>query len=222
MKAFYFTIIACFWISLASAQRIDHVNIELNSGLFFPKIKDLNAEFKTNYNQDFGNYLVVLGGSLTSNLAIKLGKKATSSFDQITFSYLYPSDIRVDDSLSFSLKGYQVGLCFTGIDIFAKSRVFDLLVGVGTNFGRMRLNRDDKRLDSEPHKYTNPFWASKIVVEPTVYLWRIVLGIRAEYILDFGSGSWKHKDDRLPGIPTSKASGFMVIGKLGFNLVGKK
>lgn len=221
MKAYFCTIIACFCITLAAAQRIDHVNIELNSGLYFPKIKDLNAEFKTNYNQDFGKYLVAIGGSLTSNLSLQLGKKATSTFDQITFNYLYPTDIRVDDSLNFSLKGYQLGICFTGIDIFPKSKVFDLLIGVGTNFGRMRLDRNDLRIDKEPHKYTNPFMASKIVIEPTLYLWRIVIGIRAEYILDFGSGSWKHKDDRLPAIATSKSSGFLVLGKLGFNLVGK-
>lgn len=222
MKAYFFTIAACFLVTLASAQRIDHVNIELNSGLYLPQIKNLNSEFKANYNKDFGKYLIAMGGSLTSNLALKWGKKVTSTFDNFTFTYLYPSDIRVDDSLDFSLKGYQISFCITGIDIFPRSKVFDLLVGVGTKFGRLRIDRNDLRMDKESHKYTNPFSASSVIVEPTVYLWRIALGIRVEYMIDYSSGSWKHKDDRLPGIPTSKANGFMVIGKLGFNLVGKK
>jgi hypothetical protein len=203
-----------------SAQRINHINLDLHSGVYFPDLKDLNAEFMANYNQDFGKTIITVGGSFAPNLSLQLGKRATSSYDQIAFNSMLPKEVIVDDSLSFTLKGYQLTLCFTAIDFFPRSKFFDLVLGVGTSFGRMRIDRLDLRLDSERHKYTNPYMASKIIIEPTIYLWRIVLGVRAEYMIDYSSGSWKYKDNRLPPIATAKSSGFMVQGILGFNLAG--
>lgn len=222
MKTKIFTIALCFATIFAAGQYVNHINLEFNGGYYFPKLKDLNAEFKTNYNQDFGKYLHAFGGSFGSTISLQLGNSVASSYDNISYNYIYPKKIVVNDSLNFSLRGYQWSFSFAGLDIFPKSKFFDLVIGAGATFGRLRIDRQDLKIDTKKLKYTNPFMATKIVIEPCIYLWRIALGIRAEYIIDYSSGSWKRKDDRLPVIATAKSSGFLLQGIIGFNLAGKQ
>jgi hypothetical protein len=102
----------------------------------------------------------------------------------VSWSYMLPYRIKINDSIEPKLSGYTVGIPLMGKDLL-KSNNADLLVIGGLNAGRLKMSGDE-RVQSR-----NPFVSTKLLVMPRIRLARFILSCMAEYSIDISSRKWR-------------------------------
>lgn len=191
-----------------------HNSWDIHGGILHCDFTNLNTKFKVQFNNTFSENIVVTGISLKPAFHIN----RYFAFDgHLTYQFIVPRQYDFSNSLIFKLGGFHIGMDL-GKDIFPKSSIFDFLIGVGFNTGRLKLLRKDLSIEEEYLKYTNPLFAPKIFLEPKLVIKKISLSIKGEYLFDISNSNWNIKDSRLPSLGTSKSSGLLFQGGIGWKI----
>jgi hypothetical protein len=134
---------------------------------------------------------------------------------QFGYSHFIPQTISSTDSLSATRYGHILNLDL-GCDLLRKSKTFDLIAGLGLDFGRQRILIKSSNKSIDNSDYTNPFFAPKLFIEPKVIIKFISISFRAEYINDISKPEWKHKNNLLTSIGTTKTTSIIYQIYLGY------
>lgn len=190
-------------------------SVDVHGGYFYCDLRKLNSEFESLYNKTISNKLLSAGISL----------KETFNFNRrivmeghVTYQYMLPQKKTISDSLDFRLQGYHLGFD-SGKDLFPKSRIFDVIISLGFNTGRLKMQRKDLSIAKNYLEYRNPFFSPKIVIEPRgIFMKKISVFIRAEYLFDISKANWHNKDWRLPDLAPTKCTGLFLQGGIGIQI----
>lgn len=226
MKKYLLMLPLIFALNIAFGQSYwngyisNHTSINVIGGYHYPDLKKFNEYFQNNYSLDFGKEIKMAGIDYTAYSVMTRG----GGINDMHLSYLQfmPVKLSISDSLNFTLGGCNVSFLMFGKDLFYKSKYFDLIYGVGFNAGRYKLLRNDLSVSVETLKYTNPFFAPKITIEPRVILGSVMIGIRGEYQYDITYSGWRNKTEVFPDLPEVKKNGFGIQGVVGYNIPYKE
>lgn len=129
----------------------------------------------------------------------------------LSFSWIIPRDITVNDSVPFRIRGFNTKLSLIGLHL-VKKKITGIFITAGGTFGRMKLKGDNNVLMK--NTMTGPFAA--LVFRFTVS--KINFLLSATYEHDLTTGSWFQKNVNIPVSPL-KQSGLLF--SLGVNFGAK-
>lgn len=198
------------WISSKSIMTLEY-------GISKYQLSALNDKMKTSFDSTFSNYLGCLGASITGS-GLVMRKFAMDTHLDIVFYHSRPMVIEINDSSRYHIRGFQIGLDGCK-DLFPKHNSIDLLIGLGFNTGRLVFANWDLTIEdkfNKKNKYTNPFFAPKLTIEPRIILFKYMsISIRAELQLDVTNQRWNIKNNSLDPIGGSAATGYSIRLALG-------
>lgn len=96
-------------------------------------------------------------------------------------------------TVQYRMQGWELMTSWFTFDMIRNEHV-DFTAGLGTYWGRLRLDADDKT-------YANPFIAPMLRSELRLSFWRISMGARVSYRHDLTKDNWKRKDDNMDPLP---------------------
>ncbi|MFN8863743.1 MAG: hypothetical protein ACK500_08845 [Flavobacteriales bacterium] len=132
----------------------------------------------------------------------------------LSFGHILPERIQLNDSLSPELGGFVAGFAY-GRDVFRGSELLDVILGIGFNTGRLRLN------DGQLINQKNPFLAPKISLQPKLNLGRIALSVRLEYEYDISGADWRNErnnSNQYEGVSSFSQTSFTGMASIGYIL----
>jgi hypothetical protein len=191
-----------------------HDSWDIHGGFFYFDIGDLNQKIPQGHTNKFEERLSSFGLSYKGTGLINRHLVCES---HLTYQLFIPTNYSFSDSLHYKFQGYQIGMNF-GKDLFPRSNLFDLFVGIGFNAGRFKLLQKDLKIADKFLKYTNPFFSPKISLEPKIVTNSFSFSIIGEYLFDVSNPNWHVKDSRLSTLGITRSTGFFVQFCLGLQI----
>lgn len=182
------------------------------------QLNALNDAMKTSSSSTFSDYLGCIVASYSSTFLVSRKFAMDSHLDYMYFHSI-PSVLEINDSSRYFTRGFHIG--FDGCkDLFPRHQNVDLLLGLGFNAGRFMFAHWNPTIDDKlnrKNKYTNPFFAPKLVIEPRFILSKhFAISIRAELQLDVTNQGWTRRNNNLSPIGRSAATGYNLRLTLGW------
>lgn len=146
------------------------------------KANDFTKYFKDNYNSSFGKQF--------NSISLETNRKFNYSENTyMNILYYLPSTIFVNDTLSYSLNGFNVEMVFfRGFNLFY-TKHFDFPLSLGFNAGSFYLKENSTKL-------RNPFFSLALRLNPKVIIFkRIVLSSAIKLNWDVSKPTWKSKEE---------------------------
>jgi hypothetical protein len=166
----------------------DYGTINLSYGRLFRFQNDpFQNYFRENYNSNFSQELEVFSLNVHSPVIIGNGFWEKTFDSNFGLNYRRSETLSTADSNSYYLRMFDFHLAL-GYDLLYFSKMFDLPVRLGKNFGMATL-------ETETDHYRNPFFSFFIQAEPRITLWKIAISARGEMGFDITSKNWKPKSD---------------------------
>ncbi|MBL7890184.1 MAG: hypothetical protein JNL24_11555 [Bacteroidia bacterium] len=175
------------------------------------KIVQQNFQDNLNYvgNFSFASPLQFIGIGATDHTLISRSSEAET---QLYYCQIIPRKILTRDSLDAYISGGMFSLGF-GIDLFKKSKLFDMFIFGGFNMGRLRLYGENMI------KQKNFYFSPKLSLQPKVKIGPIAFSIRLDYEYDVSNPNWKKMYfSSAPAVFADKfrQSGFSAFVCLGY------
>jgi hypothetical protein len=158
---------------------------------------------------------IPLFGGLTYEFPWRIRKVATFAVN-VDFNYLYPQDLKYSNLQEASLNGFS-GSVGIGKDLLPGYRWIDLIIGIGLEFGRLRVNYSDYGHSIPDQISTKPFLCPKIQIYPKYIFDYFVIGLRGSYRLDLLGSDWTGQSG-VSNLGAASATGWTVEAVIGVQL----
>lgn len=177
--------------------------------------KNLNSALGTNFNnqpQFFGFSIVA---SENRDFSVKTSFLAFSQVDK-----------KINDSLSFSLKGYRLSQYYGG-DIIKSNRI-DLVPSFGLGYEWWIMDSEEKFTDEARKdvfgknritRYKNPAFFVGTSLDLRIHIDWITLGFFANYQVDLSKQSWRRNGEIIGGTPRQSLSAYTIGASIGVNFI---
>jgi len=168
-----------------------------------------NKQLNSFSNYQFKNAISFVGVLVSENIAY--GPRGYAK-PNIYYGQIIPQLIKLNDTVSNNLTGFQFGLTVIGFGRRMKNFAFDITPGFNT--GRIKLV-------GEESSQKNPFFSPKIAFKPTFYVSRFFLSFIFEYEYDVSKASWKKLgsgSSEVILLDKVSQTGLSVLVNLGFRL----
>ena len=178
-------------------------SIDIMFGSQYLRKDTLDNYLSDQHPYTFSNYARVIGISWATTIFIAKSDIHQDAF--FTFQYQFPNIVRINDSLEYSLTGYQIGIA-SGRDLFYANKTFDLIFAAGVQFGGYYLTRNaDKGLNISRTK--NGVIAPQIIFEARYFIGNLKIGLKTRVQYDISNTNW----NTIEG-PPIKYGGFSAVG----------
>lgn len=162
---------------------------------------------------NFGKPLTYVGIGTTAYVIVTRGLFNHPS--NIYYTQVVPQDVKLNDSITAKITGFNFGFTIHGFDAFPHKRNFDLLFNMGVNTGRLRLYGNSLA------KQKNPYFSPKISMSPRVIIGRISLLAIITYELDISRKNWRKmtfSDSPKINLPQTSSTGLTILASIGYVL----
>jgi len=193
------------------AQNNSSVDVFYGYKTFLSSFNDqLNTVNKFNFNSPVSTIGLALPNGMYLNTQF-LSKVYLELDMKLSYNQIIPKTIHIQDSLPCSLNGFFASAAF-GVDIFRKSKRFDLMVFLGFDVGGIKIYNKDFI------NQTNPFFSPKMGLQPKIKLSKLLVTLSLEYGQDVSNYSWKKKNSQNDNISLKNfnQSGFVTSLGLGY------
>ncbi len=184
---------------------------KFQAGIMVVDFSKFNSQMQSDYGVRFDSLLVHYGTSGHTDA------EGILHFYN-GFNYIHPQKVR-GDSADYRLSGWEWNIGLFGGDLFNNAEGFDLFFSLGFNVGRLRL--DQSLYDGKNIRYTNPFFAPFVQLEPCIVFGSgFNLGLRGFYQYDVSDPDWNIKNaDRLsPPLGKAFMTGWSAQLVIGFSI----
>jgi hypothetical protein len=180
-------------------------------GIMVADFSKFNTQMKSDYGVSFDSLLIHYGTSSHTD-----ADGAFHFYNGINF--IHPQKVR-GDSADYRLSGWEWNIGLFGGDLFKNADGFDLFFSIGFNVGRLRM--DQSLYDGKNIRYTNPFFAPFVQLEPCIVFGSgFNLGVRGFYQYDVSDPDWniKNADRLIPPLGKAFMTGWSAQLVIGFSI----
>ena len=190
-------------------------SIDAMLGLQYLKKDTLDTYMDGEGNSKFRRYSRIIGVSFAKSFVVDDSKGSDVFF---TFQYQIPDLVNGIDSIDYTLTGYQIGLCIGGKDLFHTNKYFDVVYGLGVQFGGYYLKREFRLLPYKIEKTKNGVIAPQLVMEARYFIGDLKLGFKMRGQYDISNTQWKQLETSPLVIGGFSATGFAFQAMIGYKL----
>jgi hypothetical protein len=180
---FLVTLILCI-VSAAQAQ----FGYDLSSGLWQGDFSRMNADLVKPGYQKFKDQFQVVGISGIAYIAVGSGSHFNG---KLGFDFIIPHNNSPAPGVSARTTGFSFGLTI-GKSLFPQAKRFDLLLCLGANTGIVILIWNNAAWGESNRMRRNPFFAPVAMLQPSLLIGRLSVGMKLGYQYDISSGSWRY------------------------------
>jgi len=181
-------------------------------------LKNLNVGLFQNGNGFTSEHLIYGIEFLEWNLAMS---RSPGIYSGSAFSYARINPQKISDSptSSWTFSGFRFHVVNLGRDIIPQSKLIDLILFLGFDYGRFILDYENE--NGTKYKYKDPFFCLNGMTQLSFNLMprhpRFTFGARAGYDYDIGNPRWIGMKGNGPHIPGTQMRGYYYAGIISFN-----
>ena len=190
-------------------------SIDAMLGLQYIRKDTLDTYMDGEGNSKFRKYSRIVGVSFAKSFEADDSKGSDVFF---TFQYQIPDLVNGIDSIDYTLTGYQIGLCIGGKDLFHANKDFDVVYGLGVQFGGYYLKREFRLFPYTVAKTKNGVIAPQLVMEARYFIGDLKLGFKMRGQYDISNTNWKQLDTSPLVFGGFSATGFAFQAMIGYKL----
>lgn len=162
---------------------------------------------------NFGKPLTYVGIGTTLYLTVTRGVFNHPS--NIYYAQVVPQDVKLNDSITAKITGFNLGFTIHGFDAFPHKRNLDLIFNMGINTGRLRFYGNSLVTQK------NPYFSPKVSMSPRVIIGRIGLQAIITYEFDISRKNWRKmtfSDSPKINLPQTSSTGLTILASIGYVL----
>jgi len=201
--------------STSKNQPSKNSSIDAMLGLQYLQKDTLDIYMDGEANSKFSRYSRIIGISFAKSIEAD-GSKGSDIF--FTFQYQVPDVVHGLDSINYTLTGYQLGICIGGKDLFHANREFDVVYGLGVQFGGYYVKQELREFPYTVAKTKNGVIAPQLVVESRYFIGDLKLGFKMRGQYDISNTNWKQLDTSPLVFGGFSATGFAFQAMIGYRL----
>ncbi len=196
-------------------QPSQNSSIDAMFGLQYLRKDTLDTYMDREAKSKFGRYSRIIGVSFAKSFEAD-GSKGSDVF--FTCQYQVPNVVHGIDSIDYTLTGYQLGICVGGKDVFHANKEFDVVYGLGVQFGGYYLKRELLVFPYTVAKTKNGVIAPQLVIEARYFIGDLKLGFKMRGQYDISNTNWKQLDTSPLVFGGFSATGFAFQAMIGYRL----
>lgn len=131
------------------------------------------------------------------------------------YTQIIPQKLKVNDSITTNITGFNFAFTFLGFDAFSNKKDFDLIFSLGVNTGRLRLYGNSYT------RQKNPYFSPKISMIPRLTIGKINIALNIAYEFDLSKKNWRRtffSNSPKIELPQTSNTGLTVLASIGYIL----
>jgi hypothetical protein len=178
----------------------------------------LNAGLFQNGNSFTAQHLIY-GMEIASYNLLLSRSRGIYACSSVSYARINPQKISDSPTSAWTFSGFRFHVINLGRDIIPQSKLIDLIVFLGLDYGRFILDYENE--DGTKYKYKDPFLCVNGMSQLTIKLIprhpKITIGARAGYDYDLGNPRWIGMKGSGPHIPGTQMRGYYYAGIISYH-----
>ncbi|MBK8367184.1 MAG: hypothetical protein IPL10_07130 [Bacteroidetes bacterium] len=172
--------------------------------------KTFEGKLNDVYKMKFGAPISYIG--IGESGSIPINRSKLKRFGHIMYTQIIPQDVKVSDTITVKISGFNFALTYFGFDVFPNNKHVDFFISSGFNTGRLRF------FGNSFLNQKNPYFSPKISITPRILFGDFCFQMNIDYEVDVSKKNWRRTNfsnsDKI-NLPQTSNTGLNVLFGIG-------